>query len=135
MPYDAMIYPESRTGLVVGSGHLTGQELVQACGTLIHDPRWVPGFAEVWDLSAAHEVDVTPEELDRLVQSARDVAARIGENEVVFVTTSDSVSVLVRLFDRLTADLGRTYRVVRTRAEAADALGLDPEALDVAAAG
>lgn len=124
MPRTVTLLPQSRIGLVTGSGHMTGHDLATACADMVQDADWEPGFDEVWDLSAAHEVDITPEDLDRLVHSAHAYAARIGANRVVFVTTSDSVALIVRLFERLTADLPRTYHVARTREEAADWLGV-----------
>lgn len=133
MPYDVTILPESRVGLTEGSGHLTGHDLLAACGAMVRDALWTTGFDEVWDLTAAREVDVSPEELDRLVRATHDFADEIGENRVVFVTTRDSVSVLVRLFERLTADLPRTYHVARTRREAEAWLGLEAGALSTAA--
>jgi isocitrate/isopropylmalate dehydrogenase len=124
MPYDVTILPDARTGLVVGTGDLTGTDLAQACGVMARDAQWENGFDEVWDLTAAAQIDITPEELDRLVDVAHEHADAIGENRVAFVSTRDAIAVLVRLFERRTADLHRTYRVVRTRAEAADWLGV-----------
>ncbi|PAP75323.1 hypothetical protein [Rubrivirga marina] len=124
MPYDVTILPDSRTGLAVGTGDVTGTDLAHACGAIVHHALWENGFNEVWDLSAAVQVDVTPEELERLVEVAYEHADELGQNRVAFVSTRDAVAVLIRLFERRTADLGRTYRVVRTRAEAAEWLGV-----------
>lgn len=124
MPYDVTILPDARTGLAVGTGDLTGSDLARACGVMVHNALWQDGFNEVWDLTSAVQIAVTPEELDRLVEVAHEHADEIGENRVVFVSTRDAVAVLVRLFERRTADLHRTYQVVRTRAEAADWLGV-----------
>ena len=129
MPYLVTLFPQSRVGLVSGSGHVTGQELAHACGEMVHDARWESGFSEVWDLSGAAEVDISPDELTGLVESAHEYADRIGEARCAFVTTRDGVIPLLRLFERLTADLDRTYATVRTRTEAEAWLGLAPGAL------
>ena len=133
MPYDVRLRPESRVGLVTGSGHVTGHELAQACEHMVQHPQWELGFDEVWDLSESGEVDVSPEELDRLVQSAHAYADRIGQNRCVFVTTRGGVQALLRLFELLTRDLPREYQTVGSRAEAASWLGLAADALDDAA--
>lgn len=121
---------ESGIGLVLGSGHVTGQELVRACTEMVKDPRWEPGDTEVWDLSTAIEVDVSPDELDRLVESAHEYSERIGAGRCVFITARDGVEALLRLFELLTRDLDRDYHIARTRADAARWLGLDIDVLD-----
>ena len=121
---------EEGIGLIVGTGHMTGQELVTACVELVKSPAWRPGDTEVWDLSTAAQVDVSPEQLDRLVGSAHEYAERIGEGRCVFITRRDGVDALLRLFGRLTRDLDREYHIARTREDASRWLGLDAGALD-----
>lgn len=123
------VLPTSKLGLVTGHGHVTGGELADACVDLVHEAAWETGFDEVWDLSDSSEIDVSPDEFDDLVSCTRAYADRVGHNRVAFVTTRDAVTPLLRLFERLTEDLDRTYQTVRTRAEAAAWLGLPPEAL------
>lgn len=129
MPYLIRIDSESRVGLVVGSGHVTGTELTEACTEMIGRPEWAPGFDEVWDLTSAREIDIGPDELTSLVESTHEVAAKIGANRCVFVHTRDSVAAVLRLFELLTRDLPRTYQTVRSREEAAEWLGVPLGAL------
>jgi hypothetical protein len=129
MAYDAVVLPPLRVGLVVLGGHVTGAELVRACQDLVTRPAWAPGFDEVWDLTGAAEVDVSPGELKDLVVSAHEYRNRIGSSRVAFVTRRESLDVLLRLFGVLTADLDREYRCLDTREDAAGWLGLAPGAL------
>ena len=129
MPYQLRVLPESRTGLVTGSGHVTGTELIQACGDLIGHADWRPGFDEVWDLTGAREIDIGPDELTDMVASTHKHAEQIGSSRCVFVQTRDGVEAVLRLFELLTADLTRTYHTARTRQEAAEWLGLAPGSL------
>jgi len=131
MAYRYEIHAETRVGLVIGSGRLSGTEITDACVAMVTDARWRPDYDEVWDLNAA-EVDVSPDELDRLVDSAHTYAERIGDNRCVFVTIRESVKPLLFLFARLTADLDRTYQIVATLDEAVAWLGLPKGALDEA---
>ncbi|WP_420456053.1 hypothetical protein [Rubrivirga sp.] len=124
MPYEIQVDPEFRIGFIAAFDYVTGQDLVLACKSLIEDASWEAGFDEVWDLSAATAVDISPDELERLAASAREHADRIGENRVACVTTRDSMAAILRLLERLTPGLRRTYRVARTRQEAADWLGV-----------
>ncbi len=96
---------------------------------MITDAEWRPGFDEIWDFTRA-EVDVSPDELDHLVESAHAYGARIEEDRCVFVTARESVWPLLLLFERLTTDLDREYATVTTLAEAAAWLGLSSGALD-----
>lgn len=102
---------------------------MEACGELVGRPDWTLGFDEVWDLTLAREIDIGPDELTALVDSAHEVAAQIGTNRCVFVHTRDSVTAVLRLFELLTKDLHRTYHTVRSRHEAADWLGFPPAVL------
>ncbi len=108
---------------------MTGQEIVDACTSLVTNPDWQPGFDEVWDLTGSSEVDVTPIGLDQMVQAARGHADKVGVSRCVFVVSRDGVEAVLRLFGRLTQDLPRTYHIVRTLAEAEAWLGLEPETL------
>lgn len=85
---------------------------------MISAPDWEPGFDELWDLTAAHQVDVSPEELEALVSTTRENAERFGKNRVAVSSPSDTVAVLIRLYGQLTKAVGRTLCTVRTRADA-----------------
>ena len=122
------ITPGARVGLAVFAGHVTGDEMAQACRSLVTDPEWEPGFDEVWDLRGASEVDVDPGELKRLVAGAHDLRDKFVDNRVVFVTRREVIDVLTHLFGLLTADLDRTYRRVDTPEAAAAWLGVPPSA-------
>ena len=129
MSYRITLNTECRTGLIVGSGHLTGTELVGACVEMVGLDGWEPGFDEAWDLTGARQIEIGPEELTALVESAHAYASQTGANRCVFVHTRDGVKAVLRLFELLTRDLDRTYRTVRTRGEAEAWLGLPPGAL------
>ena len=132
MSFQFTVVPEHRVGLAVGLGHATGAEMARTCAGLVSDPRWEPGFDEVWDLTASVEVDISPADMEALVTKAHDYAGRIGANRCVFVYTRDAVGPVLSLFARLTNDLPRIYHTARTQAEALDWLGLPADALAAA---
>lgn len=134
MPFHLTTFPESRIGFAVGSGYVSGDELYAACETMVKQDGWVAGFDELWDLSETVEVDVTPSELAHLTAMARAHPDQIGEGRVACVTTRTALTVLVRLIETLTVGLGRRYKTFRTRAEAAEWLGLDAEVIEAATA-
>ena len=129
MPYTITILPACRAGLAIGSGHVTGRDYRETFEALWEDERWQRDFVEVWDLTSVDVVDVTPDEVDRIVESLHARAERIRGSHVVLVSSRDAVATLARLFERLTADIGRTFHVKRTREEAADWLGVPLSAL------
>lgn len=135
MPFRINVLPEPRVGLAVGFADVTGAEIAEACGALVDDGRWAPGFDQVWSLSGARAVGITPEELTALVASTRRLADRIGAGRCAVVDTRDGVAAVLRLFERLTADLARTYRQTRTLDEAEVWLGLPPGTLTDAGVG
>lgn len=124
MPYDVTVLPGQRVALITCVGALSGGDFARARVEMQTAALWEVGFDEVWDYTAISEMDVTPDDLDRLVQIAHDHAHLVGPNRVAFVSMRDTVAALVRLYERRTADLGRSYRVVRTRDEAGDWLGV-----------
>ncbi|WP_420456045.1 hypothetical protein [Rubrivirga sp.] len=129
MACDVKILSQSRTALLIGTGHVTGYELAEGCTEMVEDALWNDGFNEVWDLSAARAVDIQPDGLDELVSCMHVYADRVGHNRVAFVTTKETVRILLRLFEQLTRDLDRSYHTAPSRDEAALWLGLDPRAL------
>ena len=130
MAHAVSIHPEARVGLAVFTGHVTGSEMVRACLDLVGQPMWTPGYDEVWDLSAAGEVDVNPNELKDLVASAHTYRERLEPNRVAFVTRREAVDILLHLFGLLTADLDRTYRCVESREAAAEWLDVPLPVID-----
>ncbi|WP_412068873.1 hypothetical protein [Rubrivirga sp. IMCC43871] len=134
MSFHLTTLPDSRIGLAVGSGQVTGDELVGAFETMVRQDGWVAGFDEIWDLSETSEVDVTPGDLAHIVATVRRHSDRLGEGRVACVTTRSTLTVLVRLIETLTLGLGRSYRTFPTRTEAAEWLGLDAEVLETATA-
>ena len=129
MPCRTLIKDDCRVGLVVGSGHVTGTELVEACVEMVGRDAWEPGFDEAWDLTGAQQVEIGPDELTALVESAHTYAAEIEASRCVFVHTRDGVEAVLRLFELLTRDLDRTYHTARTRADAEAWLGVPAGAL------
>ncbi|WP_412061834.1 hypothetical protein [Rubrivirga sp. IMCC45206] len=132
MPFHLTTLPESRIGLAVGSGRVSGEDLAAACTAMVAQDGWVAGFDEIWDLSETTEVDVTPGDLAHLIATMRGHADALGEGRVACVTTRDAIAVLVRLIEALTIGMGRHFHTVRSRAEAAEWLGLDAEVLETA---
>lgn len=124
MAHAVVVDPSVRVGVVVLTGHVTGGDMARARRALVDVPEWEPGFRLVWDLTGADVVDVSPPGFDQFVASARELHDRVGTGRVAFVTRRETVGVLVQLFGLLTADLGRTYTCVPTRAEAAEWLGV-----------
>ena len=104
--------------------------MLEACRALALDPEWEPGFDELWDFLGAPEVDVAPDEITALVDSAHQLKAQLQGNRVAFVTRREPVELLLRLFELFTLDLGREYRTFRTAEAAAEWLGGPLDAVD-----
>ncbi|MEM1115442.1 MAG: hypothetical protein AAF845_12590 [Bacteroidota bacterium] len=130
MPCSVVVRPEARVAVITCTGHTTGAELLDACRVVTDDPAWEGGFAELWDLLGAPEVDVQPDEITALVAQARRLADRLQPCRVAFVTQREPVALLVRLFELFTLDLGRTYRTFLTREDAAAWLSVPLDAIE-----
>ena len=130
MPLTVTILPEARLALIEGAGFVTGSDIAEACLTMGRAPNWEGGFDNVWDFSAATQIDITPDELDEIVALTHTYADLVGGNKVVFVSSRDAIAALARLFELRTAALNRAYHVTHTRAAAAEWLGLAPGTLD-----
>ena len=124
MPYDVTIFPESRLGLGTAVGPVTGEDFIEAHRRMTLDRRWEPGFREVWDLSNAAMVDVTPDALNRMMGGLIAQADRLRGSQVAIISSRESVEMLVRLINRLGADIGRVNHLFGTRQDAADWLGV-----------
>ena len=129
MPYVISVSSEARVGVVLLSGYVTGQTVVEGARALHSRPEWAPGFGEVWDFLDAQEVDFSPEGMDLLVGYTFDSSDRIGANRVAIVIDRDVVGILLHLYRALTVDLDRAYESFVTLEAAALWLGIDADLL------
>ncbi|MEM8559753.1 MAG: hypothetical protein AAGG50_18180 [Bacteroidota bacterium] len=60
MPFAIQIDPRHRVGLIVFRGTVDGVLALDAAQALIDDAAWQSGFDEVWDLTAATSLAVSP---------------------------------------------------------------------------
>ncbi len=125
MSYTLSVDPHLRLGMACMSGKVTGTEIAKACIDLYSDANWQPGFDELWDMSSIRGVDVSPEEMNAIVQNERDTIDHVGTGRVALVVTDDVLQMIGALYRRLVASLGRPVEVVETLEEGATWLGLD----------
>lgn len=130
VPFTVSVHPDQRLAYALFTGHATGAEMLEACHAIVEDQGWQGGFDELWDFLDAPEVDVQPDEISALVDSAHRLADRLQPCRVGFVTRREPVALLIRLFELFTLDLGRDYRTFLTRGAASAWLGVSLEAID-----
>lgn len=125
MPCLTTVDPDLRTGLVRGTGYVTGIDLLRANEALYSDPAWQPGFDEFWDCSGIAEFDVSPDEMKAIAAMEMGSQDRIGTGRVALVMTREVVQMVGHLYRRLVSEAGRPVEVVRTREAGAEWLGLE----------
>ncbi len=98
---------------------------MDAHSALYEDPRWRPGFDEVWDCRGINEFVVSLEEIRAVADMEMNGQERIGRGRVALVTTNDLVLLIGQLYQMLVEKAGRPVYLGRGVDDAAVWLGLD----------
>jgi hypothetical protein len=122
MPYLASVDPDLRLGLATVRGATFGCDLAEANEALYQNPKWQPGFDELWRCDAITEFVVLPSELKEVVEMETANAARVGTGRVALVITREVVQMIGELYQHLVAD--RDVEIFETLDEAVSWLGL-----------
>jgi hypothetical protein len=120
MPYTTELIDGGRGVLHVGTGVLTGAEILAGARAAHSAPGRVGKFTHgLTDLSGVTELRLTAEEVRRISEENR-ITARIAVPgaPVAIVATSELVFGMARMWEVHVEDTGWTTRVFRSRAEA-----------------
>ena len=121
------IDPDCGLALIRPSGAVTGRDLAQGLHALQADSDWHHHYALIWDERGITSLDVTPDELDQMVEAQE--GAVIGPD--LIVTTREDYEDLFQLYAWRVQARGHPASVCRSLQKALALVGLDalPESM------
>ena len=118
MPLTTEFSPDGKGLLFVGTGHLAGVELIQSKVGLLKDEARIRGvtFGKV-DLTDVTGFKMSTDEMHRLVELDKRIAAIIPDAVVLVIAPRDHDFGLARMWEILAEETGWRMAVLRNRAE------------------
>jgi hypothetical protein len=123
LPYVA-ISPSDRYGLIQPRGRVTVDTILEAGPVLAFDPRWRPGFTEVWDVRFSPAVDILPADVPKLLDLERRTQEALAGSATLVVTHKPLILYSVKFYAQLTKPFGRPVHGFNSAASAAEFLGI-----------
>ncbi|HEY3601028.1 MAG TPA: hypothetical protein VGK72_03650 [Chthoniobacterales bacterium] len=119
MPFETELTDDYMGIIHVGSGTVTGQEILEGCRSVTALVQTTENFHyKLVDFSAASELQIGEEELREIVEEDRLIAAARPHCAIVIVVPNEKMRGIARHWQELVAELGWQTQVVRSRAEA-----------------
>ena len=118
MPITYQILADVRAIVVECQGAVTLEEILQYEGDVVADPRFDATFAEVFDLRGAGTLDLSFEEVERVVDLEKNHKRYAGNRKTAFVAPTDLEFGVTRMYQMMEEDSPMVTRVFRS-AEAA----------------
>jgi hypothetical protein len=121
MPFETELTDDYMGIIHVGSGIVTGQEILQGCRSVTALVQTTENFHyKLVDLSAASELQINEDELREIVEEDQLIAAARPHCAIVIVAPNEKMRAIARHWQELVAELGWQTQIVRSRAEALD---------------
>ena len=119
MPYDTQLSDDYMGTIHVGSGVVTGSEILEGCKTVTALVQTTANFYyKLIDLARASEVRISPEEFEQILEQDRLIAAQRPNDSVAIVAPNDQIRAVAEEWRRQVDDLGWSIEIVPTREEA-----------------
>jgi hypothetical protein len=119
MPFETELTGDCMGIVHVGSGIVTGSEILEACRSVTALVQTTENFHyKLVDLTAARDLQISEEELRDIVEEDRLIAHERPQAVVAIVAPNEKMRVIARHWQGLVAELGWTTQIVRNRAEA-----------------
>jgi hypothetical protein len=120
---------DKRLVLILVEGDITGAHLAECVADLVRDPHWSDDLNVLWDERRISRLDVTPEDLDVMV----DVQTQGQYGEDVILTVREEHEMVMQLYAWRVRASGRSAQVCTKVDCALDALGLSEKPQRLAA--
>ncbi len=119
MPYSTEVIDDGKGILHLGSGTVTGQDLMSSASAVLKIVRegLKPDYA-LTDLSAVTAFTVSADEIAKNVALNKDIARLLPSARIAIVASSDVVYGMARMWQAHMEGSGWTSRVFRHRSEA-----------------
>ena len=119
------VFPDHAFALAQPRGRIDG-DLLEAYGrAMAFDPRWRPGFTEVWDTSLCQDVDVLPSDITRMKALEEETVDLLRGSTTLIIVDRPLIRITVDLYATIMKRFGREIAAVQTQADAASWLGID----------
>ena len=121
MSFDTKLTEDYMGIIHVGSGIVTGQEILEACRVVTALVQTTENFHyKLVDFSGANDLQITPEELQEIVEEDRLIAAARPNATIVIVVPDEKMRAIAKHWQNLVVTLGWNTHIVESRAEALD---------------
>ena len=119
MPYTTELTDDYMGIVHVGTGVVTGEDLLEACRSTVPLFQNTENFHyEFIDFSDAEELRITPDDFAEIVEQDRFAALFRPEAVIVIVAVDDAISETVKEWDRRVQDIGWKTHISRSRPDA-----------------
>ena len=119
MPYDTQLTDDYMGTIHVGSGVVTGAEIVEGCKSVAVLVQSTANFHyKLVDLSHATEVRISPAEFEEILEQDRLIAQQRPHDAVAIVVPNDEIRALAETWRGEAEKLGWSIEILPSREEA-----------------
>jgi len=119
MPYDTQLTDDYMGTIHVGSGVVTGAEIVEGCKSVAVLVQSTANFHyKLVDLSRATEVRISPEEFEEIMEQDRLIAQQRPHDRVAIVVPNDEIRALAESWRKEAEKLGWSIEILPSREQA-----------------
>lgn len=119
MPYTTELTEDYMGIIQVGSGTVTGSEILEGCRSVTALVQTTENFHyKLVDFSTAQELRITEGELEEIVAEDRLIARERPHAAVAIVAPNEPIEAIANRWEELVKELGWSTHIARTRAEA-----------------
>jgi hypothetical protein len=119
MPFDTHLTSDYMGTILVGTGVVTGSEILEACKSVTALVQSTANFHyKLIDLARVTELRITPEEYDDILEQDRLIAKQRPNDSVAIVATDESVRAIMEEWRHRVEGLGWAVEILPSREEA-----------------
>lgn len=89
MPFTYHIDPARRLATITTTGVVTGEAFIEALLAVVADPAWHPSYDRLWNGHGITELDMTFEQLQRIIELEVDARTRARKTAIVVLREID----------------------------------------------
>ena len=120
MPVEHWINRVKRISVAEFSGRCTLLDIQAYHFGLLSDPEWSRDLRRLADFSGVTDFDVSPNDLQKLVKSVRQLTEEFSKARVAVVAPQNIIFGMGRMFQMMSEDLNHPYQIFRTKEAALD---------------
>src|SRR5262249_5149559 len=119
MPYDTQLTDDYMGTIHVGSGLVTGAEIVEGCKAVAALVQTTANFHyKLVDFSRVTEVRISPEEFEEIMEQDRLIAQQRPHDSVAIVVPNDEIRAIAETWRKEAEKLGWSIEILPSREQA-----------------